>query len=258
MTADNLWLPPPAQFTLKDDDVHVWRAGLEQPEGLIRQLRQTLSAEEQERADRFRFDVHRNHFIVGRGLLREIIGRYLNVEPGRLQFCYGPQGKPGILNSDGDPGLRFNLAHSGQLALCAVTRNREIGVDLEYVRPVLDMDLVAERNFSPRENAVLQALPASERQLAFFNCWTRKEAYIKAIGEGLSRPLDQFDVSLAPGEPARLLWVAGNPQEASCWSLRELAVAAGYVAALAVEGQDWSLTCRQWQAANLLNFRQAK
>lgn len=255
---DTLWLSPPAGLALEDDDVHVWRADLDQPEPFIRQLAGALSDDERERADRFRFDVHRNHFIVGRGLLREILGRYLNLEPGRLQFCYGQQGKPGLLNSDGDPGLRFNLAHSGQLALCAVTRNREIGVDLEYVRPVLDMDLVAERNFSPRENSVLQALPASERQLAFFNCWTRKEAYIKAIGEGLSRPLDQFDVSLAPGEPARLLWVAGNPQEASCWSLRELAVAAGYVAALAVEGQDWSLTCRQWQAANLLNFRQAK
>ncbi|MEK7327027.1 MAG: 4'-phosphopantetheinyl transferase superfamily protein [Chloroflexota bacterium] len=255
---DNLWLSPPAGLVLDDDDVHVWRADLDQPEPFIRQLAGMLSDDERERADHFHFDIHRDHFIVGRGLLREILGRYLNVEPGRLQFSYGRQGKPGLLNSDGDPGLRFNLAHSGQLALCAVTRNREIGVDLEYVRPVLDMDLVAERNFSPRENAVLQALPPGERPLAFFNCWTRKEAYIKAIGEGLSRPLDQFDVSLAPGEPARLLWVAGNPQEASCWSLRELAVATGYVAALAVEGQDWSLTCRQWQAANLFNFRQAK
>ncbi|MBI3243492.1 MAG: 4'-phosphopantetheinyl transferase superfamily protein [Chloroflexi bacterium] len=248
MTIDDAWPSPPASPALRGNDVHLWRADLNQPSRVLSQLAQTLSADEHQRAERFHFDVHRHHFIVGRGFLRTVLASYLGIEPDQVQFNYGPQGKPGLQNSGGFPGLQFNLAHSHELAVLAVTQDREIGVDVEYIRPVLDMEQVAARNFSPRENVILNSLPVSERQPAFFTCWTRKEAYIKAIGEGLSRPLDQFDVSLTPGEAANLLWVAGRPEEALRWSLCELDVGAGYVAALAVEGQDLSITKWQWQS----------
>ena len=141
--------------------------------------------------------------------------------------------------------LRFNLSHSQGLALYAVTRGREIGVDLECIRPISDAEQIAERFFSAHENAVFRTIPAHEKPKAFFNCWTRKEAYLKALGDGLARPLDEFDVSLAPGEPAKLLRIEGAPQEASRWSLNRLEPGSGYVAALAVEGYGYQLKC--WQ-----------
>jgi 4'-phosphopantetheinyl transferase len=139
--------------------------------------------------------------------------------------------------------LRFNLSHSQDLALYAVTSNREVGVDLEYIQRDFDTRQIAERFFSTREIAALHALPANLQTESFFRCWTRKEAYVKARGEGLSLPLEQFDVSLSPDDPAALLNVAGNPAEVSRWSLRELTPAPGYMAAIAVEGKDLSLSC---------------
>jgi 4'-phosphopantetheinyl transferase len=144
--------------------------------------------------------------------------------------------------------LSFNLTHSHQLALYAVTRRREIGVDLEYVRADFADEQIAERFFSPREVAALRTVPENLLKEAFFHCWTRKEAYVKAKGEGLSIPLDQFDVSLAPGEPALLLSTRDDPQEADRWSLQALFPGSGYVAALAVEGRTWRLKCWQWLA----------
>ncbi len=142
-------------------------------------------------------------------------------------------------------GIEFNVAHSHALALYAVTRNRKIGIDLERVRPILEAEHIAERIFSPRENAVFRAIPPSQRQRAFFHGWTRKEAYLKACGDGLARALPRIDVSLAPSETARPLEIEGDPQEAGRWSLQELRVDPGYVAALAVEGDN--LHCEYWQ-----------
>ena len=195
-------------------------------------MAQCLIEDERIRAERFNFRRDRKRFIVGRGVLRMILGRYLHIEPNRVQFSYGPHGKPYL--ADGDGALQFNLARSHELALYAFTRGREIGVDIEYFRALTDAEQIADSFFSPRENAILQALPASQRQQAFYNCWTRKEAYIKAIGKGLAQPLDQFDVSLAPGESTRLLKVEGSPEEGSRWSLYSLTPVAGYVAAVAV------------------------
>jgi 4'-phosphopantetheinyl transferase len=144
--------------------------------------------------------------------------------------------------------LGFNLAHSHELALYAITRGREVGIDLERIRSNLVDEQIAERFFSPREVVVLRGLPTHRQREAFFNCWTRKEAYVKAKGQGLSIPLDQFDVSLAPGEPAALLSTQWHPQEASRWSLQKLNPGCGYVAALAVEGHDWQVKCWQWSA----------
>ncbi|HWQ32050.1 MAG TPA: 4'-phosphopantetheinyl transferase superfamily protein [Blastocatellia bacterium] len=240
------WAAPPARLTLAQDEVHVWRASLALPAWQLRHLWQILSPEERSRAERFRFAQHRDNHIAARGLLRLILSRYLSLDPAQLRFSYGAWGKPALTaETDGDR-LRFNLSHSGELALYAIAEGREVGVDLELMRADFTEAAVAQRTFSPREFAALSALPASEWTRGFFNCWTRKEAYIKARGEGLSLPLDQFDVSLAPAEPARLLRVLSDERETRRWQLKELFPGPAYAGALAAEGSDWQLRCWQW------------
>jgi 4'-phosphopantetheinyl transferase len=240
------WNAAPEQLLLSDDEIHVWRARLEQPPSKIGDLLKTLAADERERAEKFRFQRDREHFIIARGALRAILGRYLGQRPEQLRFSYSPYGKPALAGPVQTAGLHFNVSHAGGLALYAFTRAKEIGLDIERLRDDFDCGQIAQHYFSRSEVSAFGALPAEMRNLAFFNCWTRKEAYIKAIGEGLSHPLDQFDVSLAPGEPAALLSAGNDPQEAARWSLRELAPGHGYVAALAVKGKDWRLSCWQW------------
>jgi 4'-phosphopantetheinyl transferase len=215
----------------------------------VDELAASLSPDERDRAGAFVRERDRRHFTVGRGVLRAILSRYAGIPPKQVRFCYGPHGKPALDEAHGGQTLRFNLAHSHDLALYAVTRGREIGVDLEWVgRPVPDAATIAEHYFSAAERARLRALPELLRHEAFYNCWTRKEAYLKARGEGLSLPLDQFDVSLAPGEPAALLSSHGDPGEVVRWTLWALIPGPGYVAALAVEGGDWQLECWDWEA----------
>jgi 4'-phosphopantetheinyl transferase len=240
------WYPPPQSLKLDGDEVHVWRACLDQTTSRIDRLYTVLSPDERERAGRFYFQRDREHYIVARGVLRMILGRYLEIQPDRVRFCYSPYGKPSLVDEDGGDLLRFNLSHSGGLVLYAVACDRELGIDIECIRDDLADKEIADRFFSAAEVAVLQTLARDVWSQAFFNCWTRKEAYIKALGEGLSHPLHEFDVSLVPGEPAALLSTRRDPKEASCWSLRELETGAGYVAALAVKGHDWRLKCWQW------------
>jgi 4'-phosphopantetheinyl transferase len=228
------------------DEVHVWRATLDQTPSQIQSFRKSLAADEQARAERFYFERDRRHFIVARGVLRAILGGYLKRAPEGLSFCYSSHGKPALAGESGGDAIRFNVSHSHGIALYAVTRGREVGIDLERIRSNLEVEEIAGRFFSRREVAMLRALPTEEQREAFFRCWTRKEAYIKARGEGLSLPLDQIDVLLAPGEPAAILGTRPDPSEAFRWSLQELATAPGYVAALAVEGQGWRLACWQW------------
>ena len=247
-THDPIWRSPsPAEdLILSSDEVHVWRASLDLPGSCIQRLKLTLSADELNRAERFHFQRDRHHFIVARGLLRAILGRYLRLAPHQLRFSYTPYGKPTLANETNRDRLQFNLSHSGEFAIYAMARDRRVGIDLEFVRPLANAEELAQRFFSEREHAVFRALPASLKQKAFFTCWTRKEAYIKAIGEGLSLPLDAFDVSMAPGEPAAILSAQGDPREAARWSLEELTPGIGYVATIAVEGQGWRLACWQW------------
>ena len=206
------WEWPPDPLTLEDDEVHVWRAQLDAPEAVIHQLRETLDPAEVARADRFHFEKDRRQFVIGRGLLRTILGRYLNLKPHTLRFGYGAQGKP-FLMGIGDSTCRFNLSHSAGVVLIAVTANREPGIDLERIRPEFANETIAEEFFSSQEIAALRGLPTHVQPEAFFNCWTRKEAYLKARADGLSFPLGQFSVSLIPGEPAALLSVHGEPDE---------------------------------------------
>lgn len=240
---DPLWGPPPAELALSSNDVHVWCAFLDEPTWRLQRLVQTLSANERVKAEHFHFERDRRRFIVSQGLLRMILSRYLSIKPNQLQFCYGHRGKPALTQTFGGDTLHFNMSHSHELALYAITRDREIGVDVERIRPIPDIEQIAERFFSAKENAVFCALPPSQKLEAFFNCWTRKEAYLKATGDGLARPLDQFAVSLAPGKAARLLHVEGDVQETTRWSLQRLTPAPGYVVALAVEGHGWRLAC---------------
>ncbi len=243
------WPSPRGSLVLSNDEVHVWRADLDHNPSRMNSLFHTLSEDEQARAERFYFQIDRERFIVARGALREILGVYLNRAAKSVLFCYGPHGKPALAQDPGGNTIHFNMSHSHGVALYAVTRGREIGIDLEFIRESLEVEQLAERFFSQREIATLRGLPVSLRKHAFFLCWTRKEAYIKARGEGLSLPLEQFDVSLIPGEPAALLRTQADPDEIRRWSLQELSVDPGYVSALAVEGRGWSLSCWQWPLA---------
>jgi 4'-phosphopantetheinyl transferase len=246
------WSPPPKEPVLGTRDVHVWRVSLEQSPAIVEHLRQLLSADEQARGDRFHFDTDRRHFIVARGCLRIILSRYLKIAPAAIQFSYAAYGKPQLSTAIAEVELKFNLAHSGGLALYGLTLAGEIGVDLEHIRPEFTGDDIARRFFSATELAGLDRLPVKARHEAFFNCWTRKEAFIKAKGVGLSMPLDQFDVTLAPAEPAALLRTSWDKNEAARWSLQAIEVGDGFAAAVAVEAHDWQLSCWQIEADNLI------
>ena len=225
----------PLSLPLEDNGVHVWCASLKQTAAELEHLHRVLSREEIERANRFHFARDRNHFIAARGLLRTTLGRYLEADSAELRFCYSPNGKPDLAPEFALGDLRFNLSHSGEIVLFAITRGRRIGVDVEKIRTDFETEHVAERFFSLAESSRLRALPAEQKHEAFFACWTRKEAYVKATGDGLSLPLDQFDVSVAPGEPAVLQNTRPDPAEARRWYLQALKVEPGYAAALAVE-----------------------
>jgi 4'-phosphopantetheinyl transferase len=240
------WEPPPAHANVLQHEVHVWCARLDQAIANVEWFTQTLSTDERMRAERLRFEQDRQRFILGRGLLRTILGSYLGIEPGRLHFHYGRYGKPALAEMPGTSALRFSLAHADGLALYAISRERELGVDLEPIRRVAETEQIVDRYFAEREKAVFRALAAEKKQEAFFTYWTCKEAYLKASGEGLSRPVSHIEVRLIPGEPARLMSVDGDVKEAARWTLQVLRPAPGFVAALAVEGKGWRLSCWNW------------
>jgi 4'-phosphopantetheinyl transferase len=252
---DPVWFEPPERLILDNNAVHVWRANLDQSLSQIALFQNNLGDDERSRADRFYFGRDRERFIVARGILRAILGRYSNRPPDSLSFSYSTHGKPSLVPESDADGIRFNLSHSNGKALYAISRGREIGIDLEFIRCDLEAEQIAERFFSHSEIETLRALPQSLRKYAFFLCWTRKEAYIKARGEGLSLALDQFDVSLIPGEPAALLSTRSDSDEALRWSLRNLNPAPGYTAALATEGRDCTLSCWQWPQSGLSDNR---
>lgn len=241
-----LWATPSEEMSLGADEVHVWKVHLNREVARIPLFQKLLEPEEVDRARRFYFERDRQHWIVAHGLLRILLGRYLQTDPRLLRFDLNAYGKPALAFPAQSPLLQFNLSHSADLALYAFSWQQHIGVDVEYMRTTIDYDGIAQYSFSPTEQAALLSLPPTEKHEAFYRCWTRKEAYIKARGMGLSLPLDLFDVSLLPGEPAALLHSREDPQEAQRWSMRELAPAPDYAGALMVEGADWQLHCWQW------------
>ncbi|MCA1621650.1 MAG: 4'-phosphopantetheinyl transferase superfamily protein [Acidobacteria bacterium] len=242
------WAAAPLRPAPPAAEVHVWRAPLVQGPAALGALAETLSPDEWRRAERFHFRRDRESFVAARGALRDILGRYLGVRPELIRFTQNEFGKPALGGAEAGGPLRFNLSHAHETALVAVACGREVGVDVEFVREDCAGLDIAERFFSGGEVAALRGLPPGQRTRAFFDCWTRKEAYIKARGEGLSMPLKKFAVSLAPGEPAALLWAEDDPLEVSRWSLAELDPGPGYVGALASEGAQAGHQCWQWQA----------
>jgi 4'-phosphopantetheinyl transferase len=240
--AQPVWSPAKADLDLQPQQVDVWQARLDLPAQALERLHASLSADEMQRAARFHFLTDRDRFIAAHGFLRAVLARYLHCQPDQLTFSMNPYGKPAL---QAHP-LEFNLSHAGEVALIAVTRERRVGIDVERIRQEISSQSIARQYFSKSEVGELQRLSLAQREIAFFTCWTRKEAYIKAQGLGLSLPLASFDVSLTPNEPAVLRATRPNPWEAARWTLFSLEVDPGYAAALAVEGKDLEFRLWDW------------
>ena len=210
-------------------------ARLDADRGAVDTLAETLTEEERRRAGRLVRDRDRRRFVVARGRLRQLLAAQLHVRPESIELIYGPHGKPALARRPGDPDLRFSVSHSEDLAVYALGLALDVGIDVEQIRAIPDADDVAARFFSHREIDAYLALDRPDRPLAFFNCWTRKEAFVKATGDGLCCFLDGFDVSLVPGEPARLLRVGCTPGDQCGWRMDSFQPTAGYVAAVVTE-----------------------
>ncbi|MFZ5515912.1 MAG: 4'-phosphopantetheinyl transferase family protein [Candidatus Zhuqueibacterota bacterium] len=245
--AQNVWKTPPENLILENSEAHVWKVLLNRSDSQIDRLKTVLLPDEHTRAGRFYFQKDRDAFTIARGMLRIILSRYVRFEPNELAFDYSSYGKPSLQARFNANMLQFNLSHSHHIALIAVCWQHEIGVDVEWMRDTLSDMQIAERFFSPAEVAALLTVPPAEQKGAFFNCWTRKEAFIKAKGMGLSIPLDQFDVSLKPGEPAVLQQTGFEPDEACKWAMIDVPLESDYRAALAISRTITRIT--YWQAA---------
>jgi 4'-phosphopantetheinyl transferase len=223
-------LPSPL---LAGSDIHIWCASLSCSPDELSYFTSLLSADEKARAKRFYFERDRHHFIVGRGLLRCILGSYLEKESAQIEFDYGKYGKPSLTH---DKALEFNLSHSKDLAVCAFGLNHAIGIDVEYLHPMSDMNNFAEQYFSPRESAYINSLPAEQKESAFFKLWTCKEAFLKANGSGLTMPLNEVEIFLESGVNAVLSSISGDKVEAMKWRLETFNPLPGYQAACIIRG----------------------
>lgn len=221
------------RFDLADRSIDVWPVSIDAPDLALIQFERLLDPDELSRAGRFRFQHLRRSFILARASLRILISQYLGAAPSLVRFGYGSQGKPSVL---GSAALRFNVSHSGSLALLAFTRDCELGVDLEQIRPITLMPEIANQFFSKQGADELMALPLEERERGFFLCWTRKEAYVKALGHGLSAPLDAFGMTVRADRPATCVQMGENAGD-EAWTLQNIDVASGYAAALAYPGR---------------------
>jgi 4'-phosphopantetheinyl transferase len=239
-----------SEFRLRSHEIHVWKLGPE-PDANRTRYFSLLSREEQDKAQRFRFEHLTHSYVLDHGRLRQILAAYTHVAAEDLVFAASEYGKPRLATPA--DGLRFNLAHTNGLALIALCLDSEIGVDVEAVRPMEDWRDIAQSHFSPREHDALLRTPESDQQNAFFRCWTRKEAFLKANGFGLSKPLDAFSVSIAEEDFPVLLdcaWDAGEPGR---WSLMSLPLEVPFAGALAVERGDWTISGFEWPVGGLLS-----
>jgi 4'-phosphopantetheinyl transferase len=227
-------------------DVHVWAAALDVSPKRLEQLKEVLSRDEHERGARFRNPDIARRWLTGRGLLRELLGEYVGVEPTHIRFAYDAHAKPGLAEPMPRSSVQFNISHAGGLALYAFSHLPAVGVDTEQLIELCDLPDISKRFFSRAECARLVTVSPGCHTLAFYCYWTRKEAYLKARGLGLLAPLDNFDVSGVPGERAALLHVQGDPDAPARWSLFHLNPAAGYVGALAVEARNPRVSCETW------------
>jgi 4'-phosphopantetheinyl transferase len=234
-------------------DVHVWTASLPAADGVIERCRELLSPDEHERAGRMLLPLPRELFVVGRGLLRTLVGRYLGVGPVDVQFAYSAFGRPWVAAGDNRPPLQFSVSHSGAQIALAFAREARVGIDVERVRTSADCDAIAARFFAPAEQAALASLVLADRIDAFFACWTRKEALLKAIGLGISQGLSRVEVTCRPGDPARVMRSDLTEVDPAGWSLLDLRVPPGYRSALAVSMAEPSVSCIAEAAAVVLS-----
>jgi len=236
----------PAPSRLAPHEVQVWLAHLDRGAAMVDRLVGVLSEDERERAGRFHFRRDAMRWIVARGTLRGILAAYLQTEPAAVAFSYSEKGKPTLAERLGRDDLQFSVSHSADLAAFALAVEAPVGVDVERLRDVDDMEGVAERTFSARECTALRDLPRRLRSEGFFNCWTRKEAYVKALGAGLSYPLERFSVSIAPGAPARLESVEDAPAHVRTWTMEALPLRTGFAGAVAVGRPGVRVRCQRW------------
>jgi 4'-phosphopantetheinyl transferase len=229
---------------LKPGVVQIWATWLDLPAYLRKQLEDTLAPDEHNRAMRMVFERDRQAHIASRGILRQILAQYLGVAPQSLVFQYNEQGKPSLADNCGGDWLNFNVSHSGSLVLYAFRLEGVVGIDVEKVREVEDMNQIAASTFSAVENLHFQSLPVPQQVEAFFNCWTRKEAFIKAVGTGLSYPLTSFDVTLRPDEPARFVRIEGESSDH--WTLIDLRPYQGFIGAVAVPASEIEVQLDWW------------
>jgi 4'-phosphopantetheinyl transferase len=240
---DPTWTTPPRHPILVPGEVHVWRVPLDAAPERIADLRRRLSADEAEQADRFHFDIDRGRYVVAHAALRTLLAGYLGAERYLEPFETGPNGKPFTRDS---AAPRFNLAHSRNIGLVAITASRDIGVDVEAIDRNVEVEHIADRFFSVPEFQALLALPAERRREGFFHIWSQKEAYLKGRGEGVAGGLDHFDVEPHPDRPARLVADRRNPDAPGRWFLDSLAAGAGFRATVALEGPPSRIRCFAW------------
>jgi len=238
------WPEPPDNLSIGASEVHVWFAALDQPPEVLERFHASFSVDEQQRAERFRIGNLRNHYVAARGMMREVLARYLGTSSQSLAFTYAAHGKPSLASSWRDTGLDFNLAHSHCAAVLAVTQGEPIGVDIEQIRPMPNAGALMERFFAAEEIDAWKRLNEKLRLEAFFRGWTRKEAYLKAVGSGLSFPLDRFCITIDPSQTPRVLSIDGDVKEAARWWLTSFDPAETFVAALAMRGTPRTL--RLW------------
>ena len=232
-----IWQNSPDQPLLANNRVHVWRANLDLPMTEIERLAAFLSTDEIARTNKFHFLEHKRRFIVARGILRQLLGNYLQISPNKIEFEYSDRGKPRLAASMGDNSLQFNVSHSLNYALYGFTDNHLIGVDLEFLREIRDATKLAKRFFTYREFQLIANLKCEEQQKAFFQLWTAKEAYLKAIGTGLSNSLTDIEITFDCAKKPKLLAVGENIATAGNWSMYHFIPAANYVAAIIINTQ---------------------
>lgn len=251
LTESNIsWISPNFPPRLINNEVHIWQLNLKQLDLHAFTFASILSEREKMRAGSFRFKKNKKRFIIGRGILRIILGFYLNIKPELLEFHYGPYGKPQLNEKNYNEAIQFNLTHSHELALCAFTRGRRLGIDLEYITNIPDLKVITTHIFSRRENMIFKKIPKNKKLNAFLKCWTIKEAYSKAMGTGLTELYKQFDFSFSLGISTSKHKMKKYVKKTSNWSLMSFAPLPDYTASLVVEGKDWYLNQFQFKLEN--------
>jgi 4'-phosphopantetheinyl transferase len=242
MNREISWQSSSGTLNLKNNNVHIWRANLNLQTERVEEAIQILSLDEQKRAERYKFEKHKNSFIIARSTLRKILSSYLNIKPDRLEFDYSDRGKPSLSDIHGQINLQFNLSHSQELALYAFTNTQKVGIDLEYCRPMSDAENIAKRFFSTNEYKWISSFTGDAQQSAFFRCWTAKEAYLKATGEGIGGALERIEIDLTGAD---LFKLKKGDREISNWLLYNFIPEINYMATIAVEGR--AIDISYWQ-----------